>query len=108
MCCLCLWCNLNKDYTGCSLNIVLIPRILESLPPLPRQQHSASIGCTINYQPIGVTVPSHCVESIKGVEGVPVNYEKNTIFPEQHLLHENFKAPISLLFARLGNNVKKQ
>ena len=41
--------------TGCSLNIVFFPRILESLPPLPRQ-HSAAIGCTKNYQPIGVTV----------------------------------------------------
>ena len=34
---------------------VFFPRILESLPPLPRQ-HSAAIGCTKNYQPIGVTV----------------------------------------------------
>ena len=31
--------------TGCSLNIVFFSRILESLPPLPRQ-HSAAIGCT--------------------------------------------------------------
>ena len=40
-------------------------RILESLPPLPRQ-HSAAIGCSKNYQPIGVTVHSHCVESVAG------------------------------------------
>ena len=41
-------------------------RILESLPPLPRQC-SAAIGWTINYQPIGVTVHSHGVESYGGL-----------------------------------------
>merc|ERR1711946_60443 len=41
-------------------------RILESLPPLPRQ-HSSSIGCKKNYQPIGLTVHSHCVESFEGL-----------------------------------------
>ena len=41
-------------HTGCSLNIVFFPRILESLPPLPRQL-SAALGCTKNYQPIGVS-----------------------------------------------------
>ena len=60
------------------------PRILESLSPLPRQ-HSASIGCTINYQPIGVTVHSHCVESFEGLlqqgRGCSELW-KNTIFPE--------------------------
>ena len=63
------------------------PRILESLPPLPRQ-HSAAIGCTKNYQPIGVSVHSHCVESFEGLlqqcrrgRGCS-KYEKNTIFPE--------------------------
>ena len=44
------------------LNIVLFSRFLESLPLLPRQ-HSAAISCTKNYQSIGVTVHSHCVES---------------------------------------------
>ena len=44
----------------------LLPRILESLPPFPRQ-HSSAIGCTKNYQPIGVTVHSLCVESIEGL-----------------------------------------
>ena len=34
---------------------VFSPKILESLPPLPRQ-HSTAIGCTKNYQPIGETV----------------------------------------------------
>ena len=67
--------------TGCSLNIVFFPRILESLPPLPRL-NSAAIGCTKNYQPIGVTVLSHCVETVKvsysdiGEGGVAVNGEK--------------------------------
>ena len=40
-------------------------RILKSLPPLPR--HSAVIGCTKNYQPIGVTVHSYCIESFEGL-----------------------------------------
>ena len=31
----------------------------------PRQQHSAAIGYTKNYQPIGVTVHSHCVEGFE-------------------------------------------
>ena len=44
----------------CSLNIVFFPRILEKLPSLPREQ-SAAIGCTKNFQPIGVTVHSYCV-----------------------------------------------
>ena len=45
---------------------VFFPRILESVPPLPRQ-HSAVIGCTKNDQPIGETVHSHCVESFEGL-----------------------------------------
>ena len=57
-------------YTGCSLNIVFFfPRILESLPTLPRK-HSAANGCTKNYQPIGVTVHSHFVESFEVFEGL--------------------------------------
>ena len=51
--------------TGCSLNI-FFPRILDSLPPLP-YRHSAAIGCTKNYKPLGVTVHSHCVDSFKGL-----------------------------------------
>ena len=53
-------------------------RILESLPPLPRQ-HSAAIGCTKNNQPIGVTIHARCVETLKvsysevGEGGVAVN-----------------------------------
>ena len=35
----------NVAVTGCSLNIVFFPRILGSLPPLPRQL-STAIGCT--------------------------------------------------------------
>ena len=45
--------------------IDVFSRILESLPPLPRQ-HSAAIGCTKNYKP-GVTVQWHCVESFWGL-----------------------------------------
>ena len=43
---------------------MFFPRILVSLPPLPRQP-SAAIGCTKNYQPIGVT--AHCDESFEGL-----------------------------------------
>ena len=55
-----------QSYTGCSLNIVLFPEILEILPPPPRQ-HSAAIGCTKNYQPIELTIHSHCVEIFEGL-----------------------------------------
>ena len=41
-------------------------KFLESLPPLLRQ-HSAAIGCTKNYQPIGMTVHQRCVESFDGL-----------------------------------------
>ena len=53
-----------------------------------------------NYQPIGVTVHSHCVESSEGVlndigEGrVAVNCEKNTFFPEHPVRLEWTKLPI--------------
>ena len=50
----------DLSVTGC-----FFPRILESLPPLPRE-HSAAIRCTKNYHPIGITVHSHCVESFEG------------------------------------------
>ena len=48
--------------TGCLLDIAFFPRILQSLPPLP-----IYIGCTKNYQPIGLTVHSHCIESFEGL-----------------------------------------
>ena len=78
--------------TGCSLNIVFFfPRILESLPPLPLK-HSAAIGCTKNYQPMWVSVHSHCVESFEGRlqrcrrgKGCS-EFWKNTTFPE-HPVH---------------------
>ena len=58
----------SLKYTGCSLNIVCnFSRILESIPPLPRQ-HSAAIVCAKKkIQPIGVTVHSHRVESFDGL-----------------------------------------
>ena len=40
---------------------------------------SAAIGCTENYQPIGVTVHSYCDV---GEGGVAVNCEKPKFFPE--------------------------
>ena len=73
---------INKTYRVFIKYCVFFPRILESLPPLPRQ-HSAAIGCTKNYQPIGVTVHSHCVESFEGLlqrcrrGRVAVNCEKH-------------------------------
>ena len=81
----------NGEPTGCSLNIVIFPWILEILPPLPRQ-HWAAIGCTKNHQPIGVTVHSQCVDSFEDLlqqcrRGRGCS-EKNTIFPE-HPVHAN-------------------
>ena len=52
--------------TECSLNIVFFPKIFNILRSLPRQ-HWAAIGCTKNYQPIGMTVHLHCVESFEGL-----------------------------------------
>ena len=64
---------------------VYFPRILESLPPLPCQ-HSAAIGCTKNYQPIGVTVHTRIALRVLkvscsdvGEEGVAVNCEKKIL-----------------------------
>ena len=65
----------SYSYTGSSLNIVFFPRLLERLPPLPRQ-HSAAIGCTKNYQPIGVTVHLRAFNSDVGEGGAAVNCEK--------------------------------
>ena len=63
------------------------------LSPLPRQ-HSAAIGCTKKYQPIGMTVHSHCVESFEILlqrcrrgRGCSKLW-KNTIFPEHPVGHE--------------------
>ena len=55
-------------------------RILESLSPLPRQ-HSAGIGCTKTYQPIGVTVHSLRALKVSYREGgLAVNCEKTQFF----------------------------
>ena len=75
-----LYISFYARFTGYKLNfVVFFPRILESLPSLPRH-HSAAIGCTKNYQPIGVNVHSLCVESLSysniGEGGVTVNCEK--------------------------------
>ena len=75
----------NCVVQGVYEKLCFFPRILESLPPLPRQD-SAAVGCTKNYQPIGVTVHSHCVESFEGIfsdvgeGGVAVNCEKTQFF----------------------------
>ena len=59
------------------LNIVFFfQSILESFQPLPHQD-SAAIGCTKNYQPIGVTV--HSLSEV-GEGGVAVNCEKTHFF----------------------------
>ena len=78
----------NYQSTGCSLDIVFFPRILESLPSLHRQ-HSTAIGCTKKYKPIGVTVHSHCVESFEGLlqrcrrgRGCSELWRNTLIFPE--------------------------
>ena len=98
-----MWIKCKNLYTtGFSLNIVFFPRILESLPPLPRQ-HSAAIGCTKNYQPIGVTVHSHSVKSFEGLlqrcrrgRGCSELW-KNTIFLEHPVLyHKRLKDSVSM------------
>ena len=78
------------------------PRIFESLSPLPRQ-YSAAIGCTKDYQPIGVTVQSYCTESFEnllqqyvGKGWVAVDNEKNTNFPE----HPVFKPKLTRTYRR--------
>ena len=48
----------NDIVQGVHLILCFFPKILECLPTLPLQ-HSADIGCTKNYQPIGVTKHSH-------------------------------------------------
>ena len=67
--------------TGCSLNIVFFFKIsLVSLPPLPRQYHSAAIGCAKRYQPIGVTVHSHAFRALKVGEGLQWIVKKTRFF----------------------------
>ena len=84
--CLNIWRDGYSEYVLQGVHEILcfFPRILESLPSLPRQ-HSAVIGCTKNYKPIGVTVYSHCVEGFEGLysdvgEGGVVNCEKTQFF----------------------------
>ena len=84
--------QISKEYRVFIKYCVFFSRILESSPPLPRQ-HSAAIGCTKNYQPIGVTVHSHCVETFEGLlqrfsrgRGCCSELSKNTIFPEHPVL----------------------
>ena len=57
--------------------------ILESLPPLPRQ-HLASIGCTKNYQPIGVTVYTRIALSALKVSYSDVGEGWVTVNSEKH------------------------
>ena len=83
---------------------VFFSRILDNLPPLPRQ-HSAAIGCTKNYQPIGVILYTRIALralnvscSDVGEGGVAANCEKkNTIFPE-HPVHELILNSICVLY----------
>ena len=71
----------SESIQGFHLILCFFSRILEILPTL-LHQHSAAIGCTKKYQPIGVTVLSHCVEIFEGLHsdvgegGVGVNCEK--------------------------------
>ena len=72
---------------------MFFPRVLESLPPFPRQ-HPAAFGCTKSYQPIGVTVHTHCIESFEGLlqrcwwgRGCSELW-KNPIFPEHPVYNE--------------------
>ena len=51
--------------TGCSLIIVFFSLNTRKFASSPFRQHSAAIGCTKNYQPLGVTVHSYSVESLE-------------------------------------------
>ena len=85
--CLNIWRDGYSEYVLQGVHEILcfFPRILESLPSLPRQ-HSAVIGCAKKYKPIEVTVHSHCVEGFEGLYsdvgkgGVAVNCEKTQFF----------------------------
>ena len=86
-------------------------RILECLPPLPRQ-HSAAICCTKNYQPIGVTVHSNCVESFEDLLqrcrrgwGYSEMW-KNTIFPEHpvHTIYNTYFSKYKLICISFAGN----
>ena len=69
---------------------MFFPRIIESLPPLPRQ-HSADIGCTkITRQSewLYTHIVLRALKVSYGAVGegrVAVNCEKSTIFPEHHV-----------------------
>ena len=53
--------------TGCSLIIVFFSLNTRKFASSPFRQHSAAIGCTKNYQPLGVTVHSYSVESLEWI-----------------------------------------
>ena len=53
--------------TGCSLIIVFFSLNTRKFASSPLRQHSAAIGCTKNYQPLGVTVHSYSVESLEWI-----------------------------------------
>ena len=77
--------------------IKYIPRFPQSLPPLHRQ-HSAAIGCTKNYQPIGATVHSHCelwrsLRACRRGRGCSESW-KYTFFSEHPVIH-HFKIYLS-------------
>ena len=63
--CMRIFCNVTKafDVTGCSFNIVFLFKNSRKFATTP----SPAIDCTKNYQPIGVTVHLHCVESFEGL-----------------------------------------
>ena len=73
-------------HTGCSLNIAFFPRILESLPPLPRQ-HSTVIRLLLVVQKLPAN-RSDCTLALclkvsysdVGEGGVAVNFEKTQFF----------------------------
>ena len=66
---------------------VIFIEFLESLPPLSRQ-HLAALGCTKNYQRIGVTVHSHTGEGV-----VAVNCEKTQFFPNTLYIFDSHVFP---------------
>ena len=93
---------------------MIFPRILESLPPLPRQSFAAN-GYTKNYQPIGVTVHSNCVASFEGLlkrsdegeGGDAVNREKTQFFLNTLYIHFLVYIFIFYLYIYASINQKK-
>ena len=73
---------LHTKNTGCSLNIVFSSKNSRKFATSLTRQHSAAIGCTKNYQPIGLytRIASRVSYSDVGEGGLAVKCEKTQFF----------------------------